>query len=924
MRILFAFLIGFSFATTAHGLGDDIVKLWRGKQEAYYKGEALVHANTIEAINRLKGLLRKYKWDNNKKVELTHKLAELELAAGRVIEKERGGSKLSTHTRRALDLFEGLVKEHPRYRKMENVLFSYGFELFMRRRFKRSYEILTLLNNRFPKSEFGLDSVVLRADAKYELKQFSKAVNLYGQTIYQKNYPLAGYSQYRRSWAYYKQGKYNSAYRNLVGVILKKDQGASELIDPKKEALTDISMFYHRQTAQFRPFKDLSSLVPRSNLEATVSALAQLYFEGGQWTKAIKTYDDLIKKFKKSNQISIYHLNKGISLSTRKRVLAAGTEISLGLSKCKTKECRRVANDTIFKLMNAWEKHWRKNQKNRDYLSALRTVYPKLVDAAESTVEKSKIYLLLAEIEEFSKSYESASVAYENAHKTNPKASYANESFWNAIDMLRKLKSRKWQKNRIKRLERLTQSYISAFPSTSRSIDAQDFLADVYVKSGRLDLARKLYANLSHKYLSSKAGLSAYNSYLKLQIKSKNYRDITLYLLDYRKKDTKKIRARITSKDLDEAYEEWSQNLVKQKKYLQSVKVLKEAIKNRSGSRFASDWKWNLSFSLLSAKKHRASADSFVEYVDKYRNKDKKEIDGLRNALNSYRKQKLYTRAIPVVDRLIRADRKNRNPLLIEKTHLFLKKKKPIKAFGALSRVSRDHVGKNETFLLVMDKFNEKQARQVLNSNLRGFSNEAVAELVQKLILEINNIDKKATKVAARSLIRIRTKDKSYAAKGNYIIGMHEMRKFSKRKHSINSNLKRSLDKIVKEILVIDSYFRKAVELSSGDTQVSSLIAMGNLYSIVGKKFKPLAQGYIKKKVSIVPLKNTVDPFFAQTKIYWSEARKSMRSVRNTRKKKELQKLLGRYQKSMTALESWYVKGSKLSLLSRKGGKGVY
>ncbi len=914
--IIITFLLGLS--QTAFSAGDDIIKTWRDKQEAYFKGEALVQSNSEKAVEKLSKLLKKYKWDKTEEAKLMHKLAELHLSIGRVNETQKY-IKTDSHTKKALSLFKEIINKHSNYKKLEYILFSYGFELFMRGRHSEAYSTLTKLNTRFPRSEFTTDAFVIRADSKFELREYKKSINLYQKAIVSNNKELAAYSSYRKAWAQFNANRFNSAYKSLTNVINGNLNVDKRIIDPKKEAQNDIARFYQKQRNFFNPYSDIKKLVKKENLEKSLSELAKLYFEAGEWKKAIHVYNDLIIRFERSKDISTYHIKKGIALSTRKNILKAGQEISSGLSKCKTIECQTIANDEIFKMVNNWEKHWRKHQSNKNYLKALSIVYPKLADVAVSNVEKSKIYLLLAEIEVFSKKFTSASIAYEKAYLNNKKASYANEAFWESINSISKLRVLSFKKEKIKRIEGLVSSYIYKFPSSKRAIDAQNLLAKVYIASNKPDSATDLYKSLSHKYLYKKTGLHAYNQYLKNKVKERDYRGITNYLLSLKKMDKKKTRWRIINTDLDQSYEDWSQLSIKSKKYPTSIKVLKEAIKNRPLSKLTSEWHWNLAYTYLISKKYSSSAESFVAYENKYKNSKKKQVQALNNAFIGYKKSKNYKKAIPVTDKLIFRDRKNKDNWLIEKSDLLKLRSKYIDSFRVLSIVNSKHPRKNTLFLDLISRFKKKQVDIALKSNLSSFTNESVAELVLKLIATIDDIDNKSTKTAAVSLINIKSKNKNYAAKGHYFVGMHEMRKFSSKKYTINSKLEKSLNRMIPRIMSVDESFRNSIQFSTDETQAKALIAMGNLYTLVAKKYQPYSKKLLKNKISMMHVKDLVSPFFDQSRTYWREAKRSISSIRNKNQRKKLERLFKKVKKSSVALESWYNKNSKIQFITSNG-----
>jgi TolA-binding protein len=903
-----------SWTNSVFASGDELIKTWRNKQEAYYNGETLVEQNTIEAIKRMDGLLKKYKWPTSKKVSMLHKLADLHLNAGRIEENKSGGLKASTHTLKALRIYKTIIQAYPNYENLEFVLFSSGFELFMRKEYSEAQKTLAILNKRFPKSKFKDEVFVIRADSYFELNQFTEALKLYTKANQSTNEDLAVYSRYRKSWALFNLKRYNEAYDSLFALAKEDIQKGARNLYSSEEAIADLPRFFHKQTKKKDASNDFITVVGLKKTEPLLFELSELYFESGYWDKSSKVFNTLIARYPNSKMRSVYHLKNGIALSTKKEITTSSLEIQKGLKNCKSQLCSSIAQDDIFKLVNDWERHWRKKQNDISYRKALSTVYPALASIAQDKKEKSKIYLLLADVEYASKNYKNASIAFELSYKENPEAPYAKQSKWAAIESLMNLKTKKWLSRDLDRLAGLVNNFISEFPTDKRSIAAQSFLAKSYNDSDQEQMASNLYKRVSETHLYTKTGAEAYNSFLKIKVDAKDYETATKYLLNLSTIDEKGLKRKLISNDLDDIYTEWSESLAKNKKMASLIAVYNEALKNRPSSSKKKDWLWNRSLALVATKSYKKAGDSFLEYERDFGNSDGKRVEALNNAYVSFNKAKLYSKSLNVISKLLQFDKGNRNDWLVESVKIHIETKKYMTAFEILSQVSRNHPEKNNTFERLITKLDKKELDKIRRSNLNSFSGDAVGELLLKLIYKIDDLESQQTKTTALRLRNVNSENRDYNAKGHYILANLEQRKFEKINYNITSNLQRSLDKMLRRVMSVDGHYRSAVEVGSSSTQTKAILGLATLYLEVVKKYTKYAKQRIKAKKSINDVDELMAPFLEQSLVFCNEAKDALKGVGDKRTTSKLKNRINVIIKKTKRYETWYKKNTQVNL----------
>lgn len=895
--------------------GDDLVKAWRGKQEAYYKGEELVEGNSKEAVAKLRGLLKSYKFSETKKIKMLHRLADLELNLGRISENKSENSSQSKHSENAIKLYANIINKYPDYDKIDHVIFSFGFEQYVRNNYKRAFKALDVLVRKHKNSKYLVDSYLIQADSMFELKNYNQAKNLYNKVIKSNRDELVAYSKYRKSWALYNNKSYNEAYDNLKALILDDSKNQVQLMATKKEALTDLPLFYYKQSKTFSPYSDILALQNKKSAESTLAQISSLYYSAGQWAKATQTYSELLRNFPTSENLGLYHLKKGLALSTSKNVSRSSVEIASGLKKCQITECVAFANNEIFNLVNDWEKHWRKNQKDSSYANALKTVYPELAGLAKSKKEEAKIYILLAELHHYSKDYLKASIEFERSYLTHPESSYSKQAYWGSIESLMSLESAKQLKIDTRRLKALTTGFIAKFPSDKKSIDAQEFLAQIYVKNNNLTLAADLYKEISFAHLYTESGDSAYNNLVALYAQHKNYSEVVNFLLAIKSIDKKKLRHKTANEDLDKAFEEWSQSLIADKKTEKAAAVLGLALKHRPGSKMTHLWLWNKALALHKSENYRSSADTFSEYLKKHSNIYGREREGLENLLVSYMKLKNYSQALGVCDSLLKIDPKNQDKWLTKKFEIYYDKRQYFKAFESLSLIRKDIDTKNKHFLSLIKQLDQSDINKIMRANLIGFRPDTVGELYLKSIHEMNDIKSKNTKEIAIRLIEVKAQNSNYNAKGHFYLALHESHKFINDDNlEVRTNPEKSLDNIVRRLLPIDDHYRKTIELSTDETQVKALVSMGQIYTEAALKYHSYIKKLVDEDYDISSVRDLIMPFIDQSNSFIKEAQATAKTLSYKKSQRSVAKALRKNKN----FKDFLIKNSKPVIISKR------
>ncbi len=133
----------------------------------------------------------------------------------------------------AQSTYERLIRDYPRFRKIDTVIYLYAFSLRDEGRLDEAVVYFQRLLRDFPRSRFRADAWMALAEYRfYEKQDFARALGAYENVIKFPSSQLYGLALFKTAWCYWKLGKSDRAaarFKEVLDLAQKaKDRSAEE------------------------------------------------------------------------------------------------------------------------------------------------------------------------------------------------------------------------------------------------------------------------------------------------------------------------------------------------------------------------------------------------------------------------------------------------------------------------------------------------------------------------------------------------------------------------------------------------------------------------------------------------------------------------------------------------------------------------
>ncbi|HET6281741.1 MAG TPA: tetratricopeptide repeat protein, partial [Polyangia bacterium] len=294
-------------------------------ERAIVQKEAEVAAARKEAIRLLESYLRDSPPRSNEQAEALYKLAELYWedsktafldkmgryqAAVTACHKDRSTCPSVPRKPPAMDLtqaqsvYERLVREHPRFRKIDTVMYLYAFSLRDQGKLGEAIKHFQAILDRFPRSRYVGDAWMAIGEHRfYEQKSYRGALEAYEKVLEHPKSQLYDLALFKTAWCYWKLGDTTkSALRfrqvldlgkNKAGRTDNEQKRASDLQGQALDYLVELFTEDDSKTAQ-DAFEFLAQIGGKEYSQKVLAQLANTVFDQTRYERAIEAYRLLI------------------------------------------------------------------------------------------------------------------------------------------------------------------------------------------------------------------------------------------------------------------------------------------------------------------------------------------------------------------------------------------------------------------------------------------------------------------------------------------------------------------------------------------------------------------------------------------------------------------------------------------------------
>jgi len=192
-----------------------------------------------------------------------------------------------------------LVKDHPDFKKMDEVLFTLGFSLEEMKQYDRARQVYHRLIKGFPQSNYIPNAYLSFAEYYFQQGDMRAAQQFYQKVteIPPERNKVYGYALYKQAWCHYNNEDFKAALGSFVDTIEfgTKNPEASNVENLVRQARKELVMPYS-QIGSPEKALDFFKRYAKDDEQAfsMFENLGELYFDTGKWPDVIAVYHGLM------------------------------------------------------------------------------------------------------------------------------------------------------------------------------------------------------------------------------------------------------------------------------------------------------------------------------------------------------------------------------------------------------------------------------------------------------------------------------------------------------------------------------------------------------------------------------------------------------------------------------------------------------
>jgi TolA-binding protein len=484
------------------------------------KSEVLISRTENKAIEALLNILKKKK-GTPQEADYLNRLAELYMRkskTGRFFDLQRDNKNKTMSSfpipdekgldsvKKALEIYERIIKNFPKFEEFDSVLFNSAFALQQLGQKKQSENNYKRLIENFPQSKLMTDSLIALGELLYDQAKFKEA-QIYFEKI--ENYPeskVYSYGLYKLAWTYYNQKQSDLAIKKLKEVIAKNpasDEGVNKKgYYLRKEALRDLVLFIGEVFDAKELYSIFKKITTEDELGQCMFDMAKLYDAYSKLKDIHIFLNEFIENETNNPYIVRSHLLLADTYETLKKRELVLENFSKAAQLCQTgsewrvhqteqetnRSCQVEFRRSSLEIAKKWWEIWQKNKLHKEF-SILTEKILRLILANENYDDPDlKTRMALAELLFQNENFEESSENYNIVALKTKEPKLSHDSTYSAL--FAKEKSIEKDKNEIKLAQRkeLVQRYLKNFPNG-------EYFSSVSLKLGIILYEEKSYAD---------------------------------------------------------------------------------------------------------------------------------------------------------------------------------------------------------------------------------------------------------------------------------------------------------------------------------------------------------------------------------------------------------------------------------------------
>jgi len=294
-------------------------------QKAIDERENEVTAARREAIRLLEDYLRDVP-RSREEAEALYKLAELYWEESKALYLEKMGAyqaavsachddrsqcKLvprrppTVDLTRAQSVYQRLISEHPRFRKIDTVIYLYAFSLRDQGKTAESVKYFQTILDKYPRSRYIADAWMAIAEFRfYEQQNYKSSLEAYEHVLKHPKSQLYDLALFKTAWCYWKLGDTTKSAMRFKDVLdlAKKKAGRTEAEQKRAMELQGqaldylVELFTEDDTKSAHDaFEFLAQIGGKQYSQKVLKQLADTVFDQTRYERAVEAYKLLIE-----------------------------------------------------------------------------------------------------------------------------------------------------------------------------------------------------------------------------------------------------------------------------------------------------------------------------------------------------------------------------------------------------------------------------------------------------------------------------------------------------------------------------------------------------------------------------------------------------------------------------------------------------
>ena len=192
-----------------------------------------------------------------------------------------------------------LVRDHPNFKRMDEVLFSLAFALQELNQFDKARAVYRRLIKDYPQSRFVPNAYLSFAEYYFNESDMEAAAKFYRKVLEfpPKRNSVYGYALYKVAWVEYNRERYRQSLQGFVDILefARTNKYANDAKNLARQARKELVLPYSHYGSPGKALEFFRRYAKNdAQAHEMLENLAELYYDTGQWSNAITVYHKLM------------------------------------------------------------------------------------------------------------------------------------------------------------------------------------------------------------------------------------------------------------------------------------------------------------------------------------------------------------------------------------------------------------------------------------------------------------------------------------------------------------------------------------------------------------------------------------------------------------------------------------------------------